>query len=355
MNPLEILERQKNDISCYSLVYFVSAFRLHIQSFCLKVVQHPFFEAVSLLTILVNCIILSLDDPTNPTQEQWQTNADYTFQGIYTAEIVIKVFGMGFALNKGAYIRDPWNVLDFVIVVFGYLSYLNISGGVDLKALRTFRVLRPLRTISSVEGLKILMSALVTSLPLLFDTIVILMFFFIIFAIAGLQLWHGNLTQRCMNIETGDVNSNKVCGSYGCDAGFTCVETHANPNYGSTHFDDIFTALLTVFQCITMEGWTDTQLLSIRAFGPYAVIFYTPLVVIGSFFLINFTLAVIKSRVSKLYEENRKLKLKGRVMQEEARSLQSEKKISIADILRRNKAASGDTKIASKMRTPKPL
>ncbi len=350
MNPLEIMERQRTETCCYSLVYLVSAVRYHVQSVCLKVVQHPLFEAVSLLIILANCITLALDDPTNSVQEQWQTNADYTFQAMYTAEIVIKAMGMGFAFNKGAYIRDPWNVLDFVIVVFGYMSYLNISGGVDLKALRTFRVLRPLRTISSVEGLRTLMSALVTSLPLLFDTIVIMMFFFIIFAIAGLQLWHGNLKKRCFNVLTGDADNSTVCGSYVCSGDSTCFGGFDSPNYGSTHFDDVFTALLTVFQCITMEGWTDTQLYSIRAFGPYAVAFYTPLVVIGSFFLVNFTLAVIKSRVSKLYEENRKLKLKGKQAGVDDQKQQAEKKISIAEILRRNNAAAGDSKITSKMR-----
>eukprot|EP00831_Metopus_contortus_P045311 TRINITY_DN36307_c0_g1_i2.p2 TRINITY_DN36307_c0_g1~~TRINITY_DN36307_c0_g1_i2.p2 ORF type:complete len:152 (-),score=51.49 TRINITY_DN36307_c0_g1_i2:157-612(-) len=82
---------------------------------------------------------------------------------------------------------------------------------------------------------------------------------------------------------------------------------------GGTNFDDVFSAFLTVFQCVTMEGWTDTQYILSKAFGPYAVIYFTPLVLIGAFFLVNFTLAVIKSRVSKLYEENRKMKEEARL------------------------------------------
>ena len=81
------------------------------------------------------------------------------------------------------------------------------------------------------------------------------------------------------------------------------VEWFRNPNFGATDFDVIFAALMTVFQCITMEGWNDTQLNSIRAYGSFCAIYFTLLVLIGSFFLVNFTLAVIKSQVSKLYSE----------------------------------------------------
>eukprot|EP01022_Parablepharisma_sp_SALTPOND_P009667 TRINITY_DN139_c0_g2_i4.p1 TRINITY_DN139_c0_g2~~TRINITY_DN139_c0_g2_i4.p1 ORF type:complete len:275 (-),score=-15.64 TRINITY_DN139_c0_g2_i4:431-1255(-) len=173
--PLEILEESKNMITCYSLRYLLTSIRYHVQSTCLKIAEHPLFEATILLIILANCVILALDDPTVTTQDQWQIRADYVFQALYTAEIAIKVLGMGFMLGEEAYLKDPWNILDFTIVVFGYLSMFNLGGGVDLKALRTFRVLRPLRTVSSVEGLRVLISALVTSLPPLMDTLIILL------------------------------------------------------------------------------------------------------------------------------------------------------------------------------------
>lgn len=36
----------------------------------------------------------------------------------------------------------------------------------------------------------------------------------------------------------------------------TCLEKWEGPNRGITSFDNIGFAMLTVFQCITMEGWT---------------------------------------------------------------------------------------------------
>lgn len=118
--------------------------------------------------------------------------------------MILKVLAMGFLFNKGAYLRDSWNMLDFVIVISGYLGYIMEGGGANLSVLRSFRVIRPLRTISSIEGLRIIVSALVSSLPLLRDTILVLLFFFVIFAIAGVQLFSGILKNRCFNIETGD-------------------------------------------------------------------------------------------------------------------------------------------------------
>ena len=276
------------------------------------------FDAVSLLVILANCITLAMDDPTNDVQEQWQLNADYTFQALYTVELVLKSCGMGFVLDSGAYLRDPWNILDFIIVVFGYMAYMNISQGLDLKVLRSFRVLRPLRTITTIEGLRILMAALVSSLPLLLDTLIILGFFFMIFAIAGLQMWNGILTKRCLYTSTGEIDQNTVCGSHGCPEGAICVNYMSNPNFGATNFDNIFSALLTVFQCVTLEGWTDTMRYVAFAWSDFTVIYFALLVVLGSYFLLNFTLAVIKSRVSKTYDENRKLLLQKKNQKAEA-------------------------------------
>ena len=52
-------------------------------------------------------------------------------------------------------------------------------------------------------------------------------------------------------------NSDVVSGSYTCDADAAiCLEKWRGPNYGITSFDNIIYAMLTVFQCVTMEGWT---------------------------------------------------------------------------------------------------
>lgn len=43
----------------------------------------------------------------------------------------------------------------------------------------------------------------------------------------------------------------------GCPSGYVCKTGWEGPNFGITNFDNIGYAMLTVFQCITLEGWTD--------------------------------------------------------------------------------------------------
>jgi len=303
-NPLELLEdsKQTEEHNCYSLKYWLTAIRYNISNTCSIFIHHPLFESFCLCIIITNCIFLAIEDPKNPGSDEWQVEADYIFQALYTAEIIVKVLALGFFFGENSYIKNPWNILDFVIVLFGYLSYVGVSvGGINLKALRT------LRTISTVEGLRMLIEALVSSLPLLLDILLILSFYFLTLAIAGIQLWHGILKSRCLNVETGTVDDTRCCGSFGC-GNRKCVDYISNPSYGGTSYDDVFAGVLVVFQCVTLENWSFVEQNVCDAFGPAGAIYFTLHTLIGSFFLMNFMLAVIKSRVSRTYEENRKLK-----------------------------------------------
>lgn len=293
---------RKDDVCCYSLAYFFTAARYYISAIALKIGEHPAFDIISLLVVVANSITLATIDPTLDERPHWYVVTDYVFQGIYTAELVIKVLGLGFIFNQGAYMRDPWNVFNFIIILIDYLALLDLGGGLDLETLRMFRVLRPLRLVSKLEGLRILMNALASAILPLIGALLILLFFTLVFAIIGLQLWHGILKRRCFDVETGEL-SDRHCGSYSCPDNMVCVEGFDNPNFGITSFDNIFSALLTVFQCVTMEGWTTLQLNVVRRYGAAYVIYFTLLILLGSFFLINFTLAVIKTQVSKLYSK----------------------------------------------------
>lgn len=69
--------------------------------------------------------------------------------------MLLKIVGLGFILNKNAYLRDPWNCLDFVIVGSAWITMLQTliggsSSGSSISALRAFRVLRPLRAVTSI-------------------------------------------------------------------------------------------------------------------------------------------------------------------------------------------------------------
>lgn len=128
--------------------------------------------------------------------------AEDIFTGIYVTEMVLKICALGFLFNKGAYLRDLWNIMDFVIVVTSLLPMI-MTLDFSISALRAIRVLRPLRTITKIKALKMIIRTLFYSFSLVMDSLYILLFVMFVFSIAGMQLFGGKLKYNCMTEETG--------------------------------------------------------------------------------------------------------------------------------------------------------
>ena len=90
-----------------------------------------------------------------------------------------------------------------------------------------------------------------------------------------------------------------ICGYAECPTGYYCGKKTLNPNNDVTNFDNIFWSLLNVFQCITLEGWSDIMVMYQKAYTPFVFFFFVALVFIGAFFFLNLTLAVINSSYSE--------------------------------------------------------
>jgi uncharacterized paraquat-inducible protein A len=83
-----------------------------------------------------------------------------------------------------------------------------------------------------------------------------------------------------------------------CPEGYFCGKQNENPNYGVTNFDNILFGLLCVFQCITLEGWSDNMVMFQQGYSMYSFVYFFLIVIIGAFFLVNLLLAVINSSFS---------------------------------------------------------
>lgn len=178
---------------------------------CICTVKSKAFERMSLFLILANCVFLAMDSNA-PDFQHTQLGgilqaAELVFIIAFTVEMVMKMLGLGIYGAKGAYFRDAWNVIDFVVVVMGWMSLLPSIE--NISAMRTVRVLRPLRTITGVEGMRMLVSTLLKSLPMLLDVLILCAFLFLIFGTIGVQTFAGVLRQRC-GIPAGDVAANGV-------------------------------------------------------------------------------------------------------------------------------------------------
>lgn len=179
---------------------------------CVRTVAHPWFDRLILLLILLNSIVLALvdwrvidEDPSSedvgePIAEGSWRNAllyetEIFFTVMFALEFVLKVVAQGFVLGRGAYLRDSWNMLDFLVVVTALLA--SVPGMPTTSAIRVFRVLRPLRSISALPGLQHLVVNLLRSVPQLLSVVVLLQFIFIVFGIFGIQIFAGKQHSRC--------------------------------------------------------------------------------------------------------------------------------------------------------------
>uniref|UniRef100_A0A2K6JZE5 Voltage-dependent P/Q-type calcium channel subunit alpha n=1 Tax=Rhinopithecus bieti TaxID=61621 RepID=A0A2K6JZE5_RHIBE len=285
-----------------------------------------------LATIIANCIVLALeqhlpDDDKTPMSERLDDTEPY-FIGIFCFEAGIKIIALGFAFHKGSYLRNGWNVMDFVVVLTGILA--TVGTEFDLRTLRAVRVLRPLKLVSGIPSLQVVLKSIMKAMIPLLQIGLLLFFAILIFAIIGLEFYMGKFHTTCFEEGTDDIQgeSPAPCGTEEpartCPNGTKCQPYWEGPNNGITQFDNILFAVLTVFQCITMEGWTDLLYNSNDASGnTWNWLYFIPLIIIGSFFMLNLVLGVLSGEFAKERErvENRRAFLKLRRQQQIEREL----------------------------------
>ncbi|OXB69268.1 hypothetical protein ASZ78_011388 [Callipepla squamata] len=284
-----------------------------------------------------------------------------------------------------------------VIVFVCELPYYRyVTEFVDLgnvSALRTFRVLRALKTISVIPGLKTIVGALIQSVKKLSDVMILTVFCLSVFALIGLQLFMGNLRNKCLqwppenftletNItsqlnstigENGTLvnstvtpfdwkgyiedeshfyflegqNDALLCGNSSdagqCPEGYTCVKAGRNPNYGYTSFDTFSWAFLSLFRLMTQDFWENLYQLTLRAAGKTYMIFFVLVIFLGSFYLINLILAV----VAMAYEEQNQATL------EEAEQKEAEFQQMLEQLKKQQEAAQSLLSIRGSLFSPR--
>uniref|UniRef100_A0A8B9VWR1 Voltage-dependent R-type calcium channel subunit alpha n=1 Tax=Anas zonorhyncha TaxID=75864 RepID=A0A8B9VWR1_9AVES len=292
----------------------------------------PLLPYMILATIIANCIVLALEqhlpeDDKTPMSRRLEKTEPY-FIGIFCFEAGIKIVALGFVFHKGSYLRNGWNVMDFIVVLSGILATAgtHFNTHVDLRTLRAVRVLRPLKLVSGIPSLQIVLKSIMKAMVPLLQIGLLLFFAILMFAIIGLEFYSGKLHRACYTNNSGELEEldpPHPCGVQGCPPGYECREW-IGPNDGITQFDNILFAVLTVFQCITMEGWTTVLYNTNDALGAtWNWLYFIPLIIIGSFFVLNLVLGVLSGEFAKERErvENRRAFMKLRRQQQIEREL----------------------------------
>ncbi|XP_064439837.1 voltage-dependent T-type calcium channel subunit alpha-1G isoform X1 [Mirounga angustirostris] len=327
-----------------------------------------------MLVILLNCVTLGMFRPCEDIAcdsqrcRILQAFDDFIF-AFFAVEMVVKMVALGI-FGKKCYLGDTWNRLDFFIVIAGMLEYSLDLQNVSFSAVRTVRVLRPLRAINRVPSMRILVTLLLDTLPMLGNVLLLCFFVFFIFGIVGVQLWAGLLRNRCFLPENFSLplsvdleryyqtenedenpficsqpreNGMRSCRSvptlrgeggggppcsldyeaYNSSSNTTCVNWNQyytncsagehNPFKGAINFDNIGYAWIAIFQVITLEGWVDIMYFVMDAHSFYNFIYFILLIIVGSFFMINLCLVVIATQFSETKQRESQLMREQRV------------------------------------------
>ncbi|KAM9475444.1 voltage-dependent R-type calcium channel subunit alpha-1E [Clarias gariepinus] len=310
-----------------------------VRKYAKRIIEWPYpsIRYMILATIIANCIVLALEqhlpgEDKTPMSKRLEKTEPY-FIGMFCFEAGIKIVALGFVFHKGSYLRNGWNVMDFIVVLSGILAtaeaHMNIP--VDLRTLRAVRVLRPLKLVSGIPSLQIVLKSIMKAMVPLLQIGLLLFFAILMFAIIGLEFYSGRLHKTCVpfpdireNETVPDWEAEFPCGDRRCPHKYNCSGPWIGPNDGITQFDNILFAVLTVFQCITMEGWTTVLYNANDALGPtWNWLYFIPLIIIGSFFVLNLVLGVLSGEFAKERErvENRRAFMKLRRQQQIEREL----------------------------------
>lgn len=122
---------------------------------------------------------------------------DNIFPAIFILEMALKMpaFGINYK-DPNSYFRDSWNIVDFVIVVLSIISFFPQIPNSTI--VRTVRCFRPLKALTALPVLQDVIEGIIQSFSKLTDVFLILIFCFIFFSIAGVQLFSGPyLHTRC--------------------------------------------------------------------------------------------------------------------------------------------------------------
>ncbi|KAJ7988513.1 hypothetical protein DPEC_G00324360 [Dallia pectoralis] len=180
----------------------------------------------------------------------------------------------------------------------------TVGSDFDLRTLRAVRVLRPLKLVSGIPSLQVVLKSIMKAMVPLLQIGLLLFFAIVMFAIIGVEFYMGKFHTTCFKVDTSERTTSFPCGTEAparmCPNGTECREYWIGPNYGITNFDNILFAVLTVFQCITMEGWVDVLYSANDASGnTWNWLYFIPLIIIGSFFMLNLVLGVLSGEFAK--------------------------------------------------------
>ncbi|MCP9265401.1 Voltage-dependent T-type calcium channel subunit alpha-1I [Dirofilaria immitis] len=304
------------------------------RSWALRMVMNPWFDRITMLVILINCVTLGMyrpcEDNDNCTTYRCYvlSTIDHIIFAYFTLEMMIKIVALGCA--------------EYLLQ-----EYL---GNINLTAIRTIRVLRPLRAVNRIPSMRILVNLLLDTLPMLGNVLLLCFFVFFIFGIVGVQLWAGLLRNRCVislpkinaDIDVSyvsltryyipeDTSLEYICSQADSSGLHTCNNLPPYVHNGvkcNLTIHEWANVKMIQQHVISLEGWTDIMYYVQDAHSFWNWIYFVLLIIVGAFFMINLCLVVIATQFAetkrreteRMIEERKRLRSSGSLSSDQAHS-----------------------------------
>lgn len=247
------------------------------------VVSHPTFHLFIFVSIILNTVILCFDYyDINGSFERPAVFEyfNYTFMGIFTVEVILKMIGFGCK----EFVKDRFNLFDTVVVLFSILELLLSDGSGATSALRAFRLFRIFK-IFRVGNLRIMLDSLSQTIMSIGNYVVLLLLFIYVFALMGMQFFAGKIRLDA----DGNPDSNGKTIRY--------------------NFDTIDVTFITIFNLLIGDNWNDTMYDAMRSVSAFSAVYFITIVIIGTLVMINLLIAIIINNFdnSRHYSNKRRM------------------------------------------------
>jgi voltage-gated sodium channel len=229
---------------------------------CARIADSTRFQVFISGVIVANAITLGLGTYGGIEDEAGSllTTLDDLFLGIFVVELVIRIAAFGGRPQD--FFRSGWNVFDFVVIGAAFVPGIREN----VTMLRLVRLLRVVRLVSVFPDMRVLVRAMVKSLPPIGSLVLLTLLLMYVYGMVGWILFHEDDPQ----------------------------------NWG-----DIGTAMLSLFEMLTLENWP-ALLDAAQKIHPSSWIFFVSYILVASFLVINILLAIIINSMEEVREAERK-------------------------------------------------
>lgn len=221
-----------------------------------RLINRPWFEPTIITLIVINALLIGLE--TSPSiMAQYGvfiTVLDNAILGVFVLEI-----GARMIVHRAAFWRDPWSLFDLTVVA---IALVPATG--NLSILRALRIIRALRLVSAIPSMRRVVSGLLSAMPGMGSVLLLLLLLFYVASVMATKLYGAVWPAR---------------------------------------FGNVGESAYTLFQVMTMEGWSDGIVRPLMEKAPMAWLFFIPFIVIAAFIVLNLFLGIVVDAIAQQQEE----------------------------------------------------